>query len=480
MPQEDNVGRTSVRYDQMSVKWEMLHDLLGGTFAMRTAGTKWLPQEPKELDPVYNLRLERSFLYEAFANTVDRLVSKPFSRPVTWEGIPDSLENLTTDIDANGSTLTQFVKDLFEKGLIYGMTHVLVDFSKSIPDATIADEKSLGTRPVLVHVTPPNLLGWRTETDLSGQTVLTDVRIREIRTEPEGNFGDKEVEYIRHLTRTDYTLYRKNEQGEYVIVEQGSHTFGRVPLLTYYVERTGFLQADPPLEALCHLNIAHWQSMSDQRNILRFARAGILFASGFQEDELDDIVIGPNSFVETQASEANLRYVEHSGKAIGAGAADIASLEERMEVLGLQPLIERTAKSTATGKVLDEEKTMSSIQAWIRSLEDLIESAITLAAEYMKATLTDLSIDIFNDFGVGSKGVDEIGQLTKMRELTPPQISHETFLNEMRRRNVLLDTLDIEEEIQRVNEEDQQRLDALIGQPEDDEDEDDEVDEVDE
>ena len=42
------VGVPCTGYERMSPSWRLIHDLLGGTQAMRDASREWLPQEPAE------------------------------------------------------------------------------------------------------------------------------------------------------------------------------------------------------------------------------------------------------------------------------------------------------------------------------------------------------------------------------------------------------------------------------------------------
>jgi hypothetical protein len=44
----------------MAADWQIIHDLRGGTKAMRAARTRWLPMHEKEDPARYNYRLERS------------------------------------------------------------------------------------------------------------------------------------------------------------------------------------------------------------------------------------------------------------------------------------------------------------------------------------------------------------------------------------------------------------------------------------
>ena len=460
MPEKQNtVAAENVAYQAMQEHWDLLHALLGGTIAMRAAGETRLPKEPEESPAAYKVRLNRSFLYNAYRDTIRRLSSKPFSRPVTFQGVlPEVLDALQEDVDNTGRTLTSFAKGLFESGETYGLTHVLVDYPRISTSANKKEEKEAGGRPLFVEVTPPQLLGWRTSQAPGEAPRLTDVRIYERQVRDTGTYGDEEVECIRRLTETEWELWELKDEGdgkdpEWIKVDYGIHTFGRVPLVTCYFDQTGFLTGSPPLEDLAWLNLAHWQSLSDQRNILRIARVAILFGTGFTGEEISKkIIVGPDRMVRTTSKDAKLAYVEHSGKAIGAGEEDLKRLEERMEVMGLQPLLKRSGGETATGRVIDESRVQSDVQAWIRSIEATLTQAYGMAAEWLKVTIpADFVVDVFNDFGLTLKGAEDIQSLLKARQQR--EITHVTFLREIKRRGLLSETVDIDEEISNLESE---------------------------
>jgi hypothetical protein len=94
----------------------------------------------------------------------------------------------------------------------------------------------------------------------------------------------------------------------------------------------------PALQDLADLNVAHWQSQSDQRNILHVARVPILFGAGIPDDVEGQpgFKVSAGSFTRATDPAAKLMFVEHSGAAIGAGDADLKNLEFQMQAMGLQ------------------------------------------------------------------------------------------------------------------------------------------------
>lgn len=452
----DIVSTPSIEYKEMAKKWPMIDNLLGGTQTMRAARETWLPKFEKEKMTNYEKRLASSFLYNGLKNAIRNVVSKPFSKPVIIEGtIPDRLEPLRRDADLNGRSFTQFFRQAFFNAVSYGLTHNFVDFTRMQGDETKAEEEAVGARARFVQVTPQQLIGWRTD-----DQGLSEIRFTETKIEPKGTYLDEAVNYVRYYTRDVWEFYKQSEKdpNEYTLVDSGNHTFGRIPLTTLYLNRTGFLTGEPPFEDLAWMNIAHWQSSSDQRNILKFARTGLLLLAGITKDEFKEkVVIGPNQYVRADDPQAKGEYIEQKGNAIGEGWRDLEKLEERMVVLGLQPFVDKVM--TATEAVTHETRADSDVQSWVRGLEDFALDSISIAAEWTNDELAeDVAVDVTNDFGITVRGKEDIRNLIAAREKR--EISRRTFLRELKRRGLLSEDLDIEEEMEEIDSE-QEDLDTL-------------------
>ena len=222
-------------------------------------------------------------------------------------------------------------------------------------------------------------------------------------------------------------------------------------MTVYFDDDHGFMVSEPPLWALAETNLAHWQSYSDQRNALRFARMAILHQTGVSPEEVKKpLKIGPTATVRTTNPSATLAFVEHSGQSMKIGADDLQTLKQDMDDLAGQPLMIRPSGSlTATEKAIDEGKAAATILAWIRALETGLEQAYKLAAEWIGATIPDtFRVNIYSDFALTFKSSEDTTVLTAMR--TSGNLSQRTYLEEIQRRGVLSDKVDIDEELDRI------------------------------
>lgn len=504
---ENKVNSTSVVYDRMSRRWELPETLLGGTIAMREAGKKYLPQEPKEKEKSWQNRRDRSVLFNAYESTIKNAVSKPFGQNVVIENeekLDQRLHVISDNADLKGCNLTDFAKNLFFTAIHRGVCHVLVDYPTVSEDLTLGQEIKLGIRPSFTLVDPIDLPGWRFRIKRSGELALTQIRVKETRIEEAGEFGETIVDVIRVITAPTHsdevmldqflnqaitreiflasggklgeirtfsrttddsddlpenkTRASNFEDEEYVEdkSKRGFHTFPGIPLRSLYFNRTGFMQAEPVLEDLAWLNLAHWQSYSDQRNILRFARVGILFMSGVTNKEYNqDLVVGPTQLWRSTNPEADLKHVEHNGKAIESGWKDLEILKEDMEVHGLQPFVGRSGNITATARAIDSSKEHSGIQAMIIATQILLVQCYSDACTWIGEEIPeDFDISIHSDFTIGLRSSEDTDKLIELRNPMNPQISHDTFIAEIKRRSLLSEDVDAETERQKIQDED--------------------------
>jgi hypothetical protein len=472
----DDPGIPTDAYVSMKHQWDLIDDIMAGLDTMRQRGEVWLPREPNEQIGSYKNRLKRTFLYPAFKDTVEKLTSKPFSQQITVQedGLDPRILDMIHDMDGEGTDLTQHARDAYELMVTYGKVHVYTDFANTGGTQNALEEKSL--TPVAHIVMPHDLIGWRYEV-VNGKTRLTQIRFRKYESEDIGRWGNTEREYLMVINAPGvagslgtWERWKLEDSGKYSFVESGTHTYPGIPLDTAYAKRRGFMIAKPPMRDLAELNLQHWQSSSDQRNALRFARIGMFAATGISQEEYEkEQTIAPTNMFKSTNPEAKYYFVENNGAAIKAGAEEITHIEEQMEVMGAAPFIARTARSTAAGKAIDRSEANTDAQAWVRICELLYKSVFNTAATWMKIKLPEkFGVQIFDEFDAPTDTSDNPFLL---QARTAGELSRETFLGEIKRRGTLAESVDVQEEIDRISTEgptfqqqmDQQRMNAVMG-----------------
>ena len=205
----------------------------------------------------------------------------------------------------------------------------------------------------------------------------------------------------------------------------------------------------PALLDLADLNVAHWQSSSDQRNILHVARVPILFAAGLDEDASQTLEIGPNRIIYGPQG-ATLAFVEHTGNAIAAGRQDLEDLKQDMSTMGTELLVKRTGGVTATEKAIDSAAGDSALASIARALNNALSTMLDYMGEWDGGREDCGSLATNTDFRVAMDAAD-LDTLMKARQAG--DLSRETFWIELSRRNILNGDFDPEDEADKIDNE---------------------------
>jgi hypothetical protein len=460
----------SEAYAEMAPKWAMAEALLGGTEAMRAAGTIYLPQHPHEDNSNYFERLNTTTLYNMFTLTLDSLVGKPFSdRLEPNSDVPDEIKELLPDIDKQGNDLHAFARNWFRDSLAKCFSHVFIDMPR--PPApengtvrTIADDIQDKARPYAVFIKPENVIFMR-EAEIDGEKTLVHVRIKECTYRPYG-FTEIEVHQIRTYDlvklldgqyKVDCSLYElgkdRNNKPIWIQVDYFQMDIDRIPLVTFYANYESLMRGLPPLEDLAFLNIRHWQSTSDQYNILTVARFPMLAVSGaYDAPEQNVMAIGPRQLLATRAENGKFYYVEHSGKAIQAGNDDLEKLEQQMASYGAEFLRKRPGGQTATARALDSAESMSPLQDMTARFADAMARMLSFFAKWMGIEEGG-TIKIATDFGPEEVSDVDLRSLNEARRNR--DLSRQQYLKEMIRRGALAEDFSFEDNLKELESEPQ-------------------------
>lgn len=524
----ENLGKWCYARRSMEVESQLLRALNGGTQGMRDQGVSLLPVDWREkIKPaVYASRLERSFLFPMYPDAVDAIAARPFQKAVKLkdaEGLQEELAKLEDDCDRQGTDLTSFARTMMRTEVDRGITMWLVDMPatpKSIPDGvgkdgkiverkpTLADADTLDLRPYFVKVHPDNLIDWAWRKDAGGKDELAYIQVFDETNRTDPVSGDEKViQRIRYWSTTEWQVWEReippyqgadgsnvngpslavkarmawsrslnntNTTGQdgYHFVSGAPHPLGEVPLVWANISQFGtdLLTARAPMIDLAWLNVAHWQSASQQTFILHFARAPILSLAGAPkeyEEGTKEPALGAGASLASASPDFKVEYVEPKGQAIEAGERDLKALEDKGATLGQQPLMMTTpgGPKTATGVSVDEVRTQAKAQAWVESLEWALYRSFVLAAKWLGVKLPEkFTVELFRDIGILARSQQDLDALDKMR--ARGDISLPTFLAAVIERGTLPRDLDIDAEVVAIEGEKTEKMDEFTQQAE--------------
>ncbi|WP_207285214.1 DUF4055 domain-containing protein [Pseudomonas sp. FW300-N2A2] len=453
----DDPSKTLPAVDAMRQDWAIVDPLMGGTRAMREAGAELLPKWPKEDDCDYKDRLSLSTLFPAYRETVKNNTGRVFAEPIVMgDDVLPAIAELTQDFDRQGNNLQVWAKSFFSQAMSHGLCHALADYPNIKPSGdteqlvTLADAQAVKARPYAVMIRPQQVIGWRVIND-GGEHILTQFRYKESVEEEDGLFGIKNIDQIRVLIPGAWMTFREKAddkgQKSWALHEEGKTSLDHIPLTTLYTDRTGFMTAKPPLLELAYLNVKHWQSQSDQDNILHVARVPMLAVIGLPEGE--KITVGVGSATNLPVN-ADMKWVEHTGKSIDAGRTSLSDLEDQMRVAGAK-LLQKDKQAVKTATQAEEEaaQELSPLQAMASGLEDALDQILQHFAE-LSGLPEGGHVQVSGNFETDY--IPEVSIPALIQLNLTSKISDQTLFSELQRRNVVSQDLDWAEESAKIAE----------------------------
>lgn len=445
------VHEPSPEVQAMAMDWAVCEPLLSGTRAMRMAGEALMPRWPAEDRQAWDARLKVATLMPAYRRTVNVMAGKPFAKALTYgDDVPPRIREMCENVDLQGRNLHAFAADGFWRALGFGLAGIHVDYPRAIGVQSLADERALGLRPYFRLIRHSQILGWQTSGEGASMR-LTQLRLAEVADVADGGrFGTKTVRRVRVLEPGRWEVWQEPEKegDDYVLVDEGTTApMAEIPFVPVYGFREAFMCGKPPLMDLAHLNVKHWQSQSDQDNIVHVARVPILAATGI-DDTAWTLTVGAQSAVKLPGG-ASLAYVEHSGAAIAAGRESLQDLEQQMIQTGAELLVKKPGDRSATEAANDADGNKSDLQRIAEAYEDALDAAMQLMAQWIREP-SGGHVTLFKDFGAMSLG-QASGQLVIAMQ-QGGLISKGTAIREMQRRGELDAGIEPDEELQAIGE----------------------------
>ena len=432
-------------YDRMVGRWMKIQSVLDGTEALRDGGKTFMPQHDNESDGTYKERKSVCTLLNLSKLTLDSWVGRPFSEPLVLnEDVPEKIRDLEDNIDLLGNGIGIFARNWFREGLAKGIAHAMIEMPRSskVEGRTLADDRNEGLRPYWVHVAPESIF-FADAIVVNGEEILTEIRMVEMVSKRDG-FLLINIKQIRQMVLSEgevsVTLWQEEEkkEGEWKVTEKFTFNMDRIPLVTFYADRAGLMEATPPLEDVVDLNLAHWQSTSDQRAALTVARFPMLVVTG-GVDENGNMTVGPKKWLYSPDPNANFKYLEHSGLAIEAGRNDLKDLEASMADYGSEFLKRRPGRETATARTLDSAESTSSLQDVTLRFIDAMQTALAMTAKWMNLPEGG-TIDLNTEFAPSAAQAEGLRVLIELRKLR--DVSRDAMIMAMIKARVLPEDFD--------------------------------------
>ena len=417
---------------QQEPHWMLIEDLLGGTYQMRKRHRRYLPQEPREIDESYDNRLARS-VCPPFYLRLERMLAGMLTRkPVRLNETADSIREHLFDVDLQGNDLNVWTYETTRKMVRYGHVGVLVD----------APTTGQNGRPYWVTYTPRDILGYRTDI-IEGEVKLTQLRLQEKVSVPDGLYGEKIIDQIRLLTRGGFEIHQKGKNNLFVKVDEGTTSLSEIPFSVAYANRLNLLESRPPMSDIAELNLKAYQIQSDLDNQLHISAVPMLAFYGFPQSS-EEVTAGPGEAIAFPA-DGRAEYIEPAGRSYDAQFKRLDVLSNQINELGLAAVLgQKLSSETAEEKRIDRSQCDSTMMVVAQQMQDMIDNCLQFHGQYINADAGSCFVN--RDFLSQRLEPQEIQALLQL--YTSGSITQETLLKQLHEGEVLGDEFDVEEEIE--------------------------------
>jgi len=409
--------REHPEYRTRAEAWRTYGDLYSGGERLRANADRYLIRRHKEPGEVYGERLSRVF-YENYAGSIiDWYTATLFRREpvILFDGRNDAGRSffcqLLEDCDLRGSSITEFFRARFVETLVFGRSHILIDFPRRPRVAETRAEEDAGgaSRAYLAGFTPNELVNWSYDDHGNYEwVVLRTTALTKAKAEdPEWVWETKWVYFDKENFRTyQHTEERStgllpmggDARSGAELIDAGRHGLAklrRVPLIDLQIPEGLWLMNKAGLLQLEHFN---------KSNALSWALTMGLFAMPVIYSERDwNQMVGESYYIQLGAGD-RFGWTEPEGKVYQIASDNLGRLQEEIyRVCYLSQAggaLSGNGQQSGLSKQRDFAITQEVLRAYGDATKDAIKRVLNAASDAREDGLT-IEVSGMDEFDIG-------------------------------------------------------------------------------
>jgi len=444
------IVREHPEYRLRKPMWRTYRDLYAGGEQLKANASEYLIRRSREPNDVYAERLGRAF-YENYAGSIiDWYTATLFRRePVlTFEGRDESARGFfgrfIGDCDLRGTHFAEFFRSRFIETLVFGRSHILIDFPKAPAAAeTRGEEDATGlSRAYLLHYTPEEFINWSYDEHGNYEWVVLRSGGLRKRNPEDANwtfetrwaYYDKETFRIYGESRPASSMSTwswwddTGRQAE--LMDAGTHGLARlrrVPVVDLTVPEGLWLMNKAALLQLEHFN---------KSNALSWALTMGLFSMPVIYSERDWNQLFGESYYLQLGKDDKFGWTEPQGHVFQIAADNLARLQQEIYRVCYTAQAGGDLAGNGTQSGLSKQRDFAITQEVLRAYGDATKDGMRRVLAAVEAAREDgLLIDVsgMDEFDIGDFGTE----LADARELLALGINSPTLRKQVFKRLAL-------------------------------------------
>lgn len=427
-------------YQDTENKWTRVRDSFLGSDAVKVKGEVYLPKLSSQDKDQYASYVMRAMYVNAIKNTVQGLVGAVMRiDPII--NAPDRILELAEDITGTGVTLNDFISNMLSEQLLMGRQGVLIDRTTE--------------RAYLSGYTTEQMTNW-----MDGVIVLKESYVSHDINDPYDM--DYEVQYRELMIDEDgkylVRIWREYEGWSIwneIYPTKVGQALDRIPFVALSGNELNLNPTQPPLMSLVDTNLSMYRTSADLEHGRHFTALPTPYVTGIDGDS--ELRIGSGTAWILPDSSSKAGYLEFTGQ--GLQALEKAIDEKRGIMASLGASLLQTQKSgveSADAVRLRQNSEASVLVGAVLSVQEGISKALSIMAEW-EGVSGDIEVSLNTDFTDTKINAQDLTAL--MGAWQSGGISHETFLHNMKKGEVIPDDVSVEDEKSRIDMQNPMNLD---------------------
>jgi len=427
-------------YIETENKWTRVRDSFLGSDKVKSQGEIYLPKLSSQDKDQYASYVMRAMYVNAIKNTVQGLVGAVMRiDPVI--NAPDRILELSQDITGTGVSLNDFVSNMLSEQLLMGRQGILIDRTED--------------RAYLSGYTTEQITNWMDNTVVLKETYVAhdindyysmtyEVQYRELMIDEDGK-------YLVRIWREVQGWGVWNE----IYPTKVGQSLDTIPFVALSGNELNLNPTQPPLMSLVDTNLSMYRTSADLEHGRHFTALPTPYVTGIDGDS--ELKIGSGSAWILPDSSSKAGYLEFTGQGLQALEKAVEEKRGIMASLGASLLqTEKSGVESAEAVRLRQNSETSVLVGAVLSVQEGIAKALSFMAEW-EGVSGDIEVELNTDFSDTKISAQDLTAL--MGAWQSGGISHETFLHNMKKGEVIPNDVSVEDEKGRIDMQNPMNLD---------------------
>ena len=427
-------------YIETENKWTRVRDSFLGSDKVKEKGEVYLPKLSSQDKKSYESYVMRAMYVNAIKNTVQGLVGAVMRiEPVI--NAPDRILELAQDITGTGVSLKDFISNMLSEQLLMGRQGILIDRTED--------------RAYLSGYTTEQMTNWMDDVIVLKETYVAhalndaydmtyEVQYRELMIDEDGK-------YVVRIWRDTQGWSLWNE----IYPTKVGQALDEIPFVALSGNELNLNPTQPPLMSLVDTNLSMYRTSADLEHGRHFTALPTPYVTGIDGDS--ELKIGSGSAWILPDSSSRAGYLEFTGQGLQALEKAVEEKRSIMASLGASLLqTEKSGVESAEAVRLRQNSESSVLVGAVLSVQEGIAKALSLMAEW-EGVSGDIDVELNTDFSDTKISAQDLTAL--MGAWQSGGISHETFLHNMKKGEVIATDVSVEDEKDRIDIQNPMNLD---------------------